>query len=88
MSLVVVTTLIDILGLLALGVVCKLLLFMGFFFTCVGVFLFFHGTCVCVCVLVCAVFSCDVLYFYTRQGNGICLLVVGSPSWKRVQLLN
>ena len=61
----------------------------GIFLTCVGV-LWYMSVClsVCLCVLVCAVFSCDVLCFCTRQGNGICLLVVGSPSWKRVQLLN
>ena len=52
MSLVVVTTLIDILGLLALGA-WKLLLFMGFF---LHALVFFFSLMVHVCVLVCAVF--------------------------------
>ena len=47
MSLVVVTTLIDILGLLAFGV-WKLLPFMAFCILAFGDFGFFDGTCVCV----------------------------------------
>ena len=56
MSLVVVTTLIDILGLLALGV-WKLLLFMGFFLHAL-VFLFSSmvHVCVSVCIGVCVFF--------------------------------
>ena len=51
MSLVVVKALIEILGLLVLGV-WNLLLSVGFFL--VFVFLiFFDGTCVCLCVSVC-----------------------------------
>ena len=88
MSLFVVTTLIDVLALLALGV-WELLLIMGFFsHALVCSFSSMVHVCVCVCVLDCAVFSCEVLYAYTRHGNGVCLLVAGSASWKRVQLLN
>ena len=83
MSLAVV---IDTLDLLALGV-WNLLLFTGIFLLAL-VFLFSSMLHVSERIGVCCFLACDpVLYFCATKGNGICLLVVDTPSWKRVQLL-
>ena len=85
MNLVVVTTLIDILCLLALGV-WKLWLFMGFFILalvfCISSTVHIYYVCICV-----SCFSCDISYFCTRPGNGICLLVVGHSELKTCAII-
>ena len=78
-----------VVGLVAVGV-RKLSMHMGLFSLVCCVFVCFR---VCVlCVYLCDdddddadlyCFSCDVLYFV--QNNNTCLLVAGSPGWKRVQ---